>query len=111
VSDLNRSPKVKFSDYSALITKSVAETGYDSFHPSACVPGLLKDRFHVLDGQLSEEGEEAVALAWAKSLTKAGRIFLAFRAGGRRVTVAELKDGELVDGIILDVKPYIEVPE
>jgi hypothetical protein len=102
---------MKFADYSGLITRSVAEIGYNSFHPSACVPGLLKDRFHVLDGELSEEGEEAVALAWAKSLKNTGRIFLAFRAGGRRVTVAELKDGELVDGIVLDVRPYMEVSE
>ena len=100
---------MKFADYSGLITKSVAETGYDSFYPSACVPGLLKDQFHVLDRELSEEGEEVVALAWARSLKKSGRIFLAFRAGRRRVTVAELKDGKLVDGIILDVKPYIEI--
>jgi hypothetical protein len=102
---------VKFSDYSALITKSVAETGYDSFHPSACVPGLLKDRFYVLNGELSQAGEETLALDWAKSLKRSGKIFLAFRAGDRRVTVAELKDGELVDGVVLDVKPYIAASE
>jgi hypothetical protein len=102
---------VKFPDYRALITKSVAETGYDSFHPSACVPGLLKDRFYVLDGELSEKGEEAQALDWAKSLKESGKVFLAFRAGDRRVTVAELKNGELVDGVVLNVKPYIAASE
>jgi len=100
---------MKFRDYCSLMTRSVAETGYDSFHPSACVPGVLRDRFHVLDGELREEGEESVALSWAEALTKkSGTVFLAFRGGKRRVTVVELKDGAVVDGLVIKVNPYAE---
>lgn len=99
---------MKFRDYCSLMTKSVAETGYDSFHPSACVPGIFRDRFHVLDGELSEEGEESLALSWARSLAKSGTVFLAFRGGQRRVTVVELKDGTLADGLVIQVNPPVE---
>lgn len=101
-----------FRDYCSLIAKSVAETGYDAFRPSACVPSAAKDEFHVLDGELREEGEESVALSWVDSLTKkSGAAFLAFRAGKRRVTVAELKDGVLVEALVIKVNPSSEAPE
>jgi hypothetical protein len=100
---------MKFSEYVDVIKKSVAQSGYSSFHPSACIPGVFKNQFHVLEGELREEGEESVAVAWAKTLKKSGKIFLAFRAGDRRVTVVELKDGEVADGLVIQVNPYTEV--
>lgn len=101
-----------FRDYCSLIAKSVADTGYDAFRPSACVPSAAKDEFHVLDGELREEGEESIALSWGDSLTKkSGTVFLAFRGGERRVTVAELKDGALVEGLVIKVNPRSEASE
>jgi hypothetical protein len=100
---------MKFRDYCSLIAKSVAETGYDSFYPSACVPGFIKDKFHVLDGELTEIGEECVALTWAESLpTSSGKVFLAFRGGKRRVTVLELKGKAVLDSLVIQVNPYSE---
>lgn len=99
-----------FRDYCSIIAESVAETGYDSFLPSACVPGFAKDEFHVLEGGLSEKGEERVALSWAESLPKnSTTVFLAFRAGERRVTVLELKENAVIAGLVIRVNPDSEV--
>ncbi len=99
-----------FQDYCSLIQKSVAESGYDGFHPSACVPGIESDDHHVLESELTDEGEEAVALSWAESLARGSKtMFLAFRGGERRVTVLELKDGAVVEGLVIRVNPYTEV--
>ena len=100
---------MKFRDYCSLIAKSVAETGYDLFYPSACVPGFIKEKFYVLDGELTEGGEECVALTWAESLTKgSGAVFLAFRGGGRRVKVLELKGKAILESLVIQVNPYSE---
>ncbi len=100
---------MKFQDYCSLTAQSVAEAGYDAFFPSACIPGLLKDKFYVLDGKLSEEGEEQLALTWAESLPKSsGTMFLAFRGGKRRVTVLEMKGHLMIDGLVIQVEPYSE---
>lgn len=89
--------------------KSVAETGYNSFHPSACVPGLFRNKFHVLDCALKEDGEEVVALSWAKCLRKkSDTIYLAFRCGDRMVTVLKLKDDTVTDSLSIEVHPYLE---
>lgn len=103
---------MKFRDYCSLIADSVAETGYDSFYPSACVPGLLKDTFHVLEGELSEEGEERVATSWAESLSRnSNTMFLAFRSGSRKVAVLALKGHTVADRITIHVNPYSEESE
>ena len=71
--------------------------------------GFTKDNFHVLDGELAENGEECVALAWAESLSKgSGKVFLAFRTGGRRVTVLLLKDKVVLDNLVIQVAPHSE---
>lgn len=98
-----------FRDYCSLIANSVVETGYAAFRPSACVPDDTQDEFHVLDGGLSEDGQESVAFAWADSLPKkSGMVFLAYRGGDRKVLVVELKDGAFVHGIVIKVNPYAE---
>ena len=98
-----------FRDYLSIIAKSVAETGYDYFRPLACLPGSVREELLVLDGDLSDEGEESVALSWAESLAKnSDTIFLAFRGGKRRITVLELKDGAIIDGQVIQVNPYAE---
>ena len=98
-----------FRDYCSLIAQSVAETGYNQFRPSACIPSRTKDAFHVLECELSEEGEESAALSWAKSLSKnLSTTFVAFRGGGRRIAVVELKANAVVDGIVIHVNPHSE---
>ena len=95
-----------FHDYCSIIADSVAETGYDSFHPSACVPSDETDEFHVLDGELCEEGEEHLARSWAESLSETSdTIFLAFRGGNRRVTVLELRTNAVINSIAMRVNP------
>jgi hypothetical protein len=101
-----------FHEYVSLIAQSVAETGYDQFHPSACVSNSTDEKLHVLDGELTEEGEEAVALSWTESISKTSdTIFLAFRGGKRTVAVIELKGGKVMDRKTIRVTPHEEDSE
>jgi hypothetical protein len=96
-------------DYASLIAKSVAETGYDAFRPSACVSSATKESMHVLETELSEGGEESLAREWAKSLEKCdSTLFAAYRAGDRVIAVVELRKASVVDKITIQVRPYVE---
>lgn len=95
--------------YSELIAKSVAETGYDFFRPSACISSSEVNEMCVLDIALKEEGETTEALAWGASLLKEGAtLFLAYRSGNRVVTVSEVREKEVVAKITIDVHAYDE---
>ena len=48
-----------FSDYIEVITKSVCETGFDMFLPSLCTADGGEISMKVLNGELSEDGDEA----------------------------------------------------
>jgi hypothetical protein len=91
------------------MAKSVAETGYDFFLPSACISGADANEMCVLDIALKEEGEKAEALAWGASLVKEGAVlFLAYRTGNRLVTVAEVREKKVVAKMTISIRPHDE---
>ena len=49
-----------FEEYIEIIKGSVAETGYDNFRPSLCIPGE-QIKMDVFDTSLSQAGEEILA--------------------------------------------------
>ena len=95
-----------FEEYCQLIAESVAESGYDSFSPALCVPGE-EIRMCLLEGPLSEEGEEALAGEWVLEFTEPGKtVFLAFRSGRRVVTVLEIVGKVATRKRSINVLPY-----
>lgn len=80
-----------FEDYIDIIRVSVANTGYNQFFPSLCVSSETADKFAVLETELSEGGEEDLAMNWVENvLGEHHTTFLAFRAGRRIVTVRQI---------------------
>ena len=68
-----------FEEYIEIIKGSVAETGYDNFRPSLCIPGE-QIKMDVFDTSLSQAGEEILAKEWASQFTEQAKtLFLAFR--------------------------------
>lgn len=97
---------MKFSEYVELIKGSVAEEGYDGFHPSMCQLGPAT-KLHVLDGELGPDGDEEAAKHWAGLFaSERGTLFLAYRSGGRRVDVCEIVGRDVTKKIGIEVKPY-----
>jgi hypothetical protein len=95
--------------YSELTAKSVAETGYDFFRPSACISSSDANEMCVLDIELKEEGEKTEALAWGASLLKEGStLFIAYRSGNRVVTVSEVREKEVVAKMTINVRAHDE---
>jgi hypothetical protein len=95
--------------YSAIIAKSVAETGYEHFKPSACVSTPDEEEMSVLDIELKEEGETSDALSWGATLLKEGAVlFLAYRSGNHVVTVAEVHGRSIVQKMNIHVRPHDE---
>ena len=80
-----------FSDYHDLIKKSVCETGFDGFLPSLCTVDGDDITMKVLDGELSEQGDEEVAMSWAEQFMRDGRtVFVAYRSGRSTVAIVEI---------------------
>lgn len=83
---------MNFSAYCEIIQSSVAAEGYDEFLPSLCV---LEPQFkmQVLATELSDGGEEVLALEWARSVApESPLLYIAYRIPGRRIEIAELQD-------------------
>jgi len=79
-----------FEDYVQIIVTSVCETGYEAFLPSLCLVEGEQNTMMVLEGDLSEGGEEDLSKEWAATfMNDESNVFLAFRSGQRRVTVME----------------------
>ena len=96
-------------DYCSLISGSVAETGYDSFRPSACVYSAESVQMHVLEVELKDEGDASAALTWGASLLKEGAVlYLAYRSGNRTVTVSAVRENKVVEKIVVRVRPSTE---
>ncbi len=100
---------MNFQSYTELIKQSVADSGYDGFLPSL---GLLNDDkvdLNVLDTELHEDGEKAIALDWASQYTECNRkLFCAYRIGNRCVEVVEVTGTEVTDKIQIEIRPYLE---
>jgi hypothetical protein len=80
-----------FEDYIDIIRASVANTGYNQFFPSLCVSKETADEFAVLETELSEGGEEELAMNWVENVVgEHHTTFLAFRAGGGIVNVRKI---------------------
>ena len=102
-----------FDQYVKLTKQSVAERGYNYFYPCACIVSNDTDEICVLDGALSDDGEEVVAKEWVATMLDSkniggGSVYLAFRAGNRTVVVCDIKDRAVVDKVWLQVEPYKE---
>ncbi|HEY5742267.1 MAG TPA: hypothetical protein VIS99_06975 [Terrimicrobiaceae bacterium] len=93
-----------FEEYIEIIKGSVAETGYDNFRPSLCIPGE-QIKMDVFDTSLSQAGEEILAKEWASQFTEQDKtLFLAFRSGQRTITVIKIVGTEATkkQGIIVN---------
>jgi hypothetical protein len=110
VADLERfAERMNLEDYSSFIAKSVAETGYDYFRPSACISSPESEEMCILDIELKAEGEKSEAFRWGASLLREGAVlFLAFRSGDRVVTVAEIREQAVVGKVAIRVNPSDE---
>lgn len=98
---------MNFDDYFGVIVKSVSQTGYNAFLPSACVVEDGKVVMKVLEGDLSEDGEEELAWEWGSTFFKeALTVFLAYRRGQRTVTVLEFLGSEPIRKREIKVDPY-----
>ncbi len=81
---------MSFDNYFSVMVKSVSETGYNAFLPSACVINGNEIEMKVLESDLSEDGEEALAWEWVANFFKEEKtVYLAYRRGQRTVTVLE----------------------
>jgi hypothetical protein len=86
-----------FENYCRLITDSARESGYDAFLPSLCSVYEGNIVMHVLDGDLSEDGDEVVAKEWAAMFMQDGdALFLAYRRGRHTLSVEEFRASKLV---------------
>jgi len=93
-----------FAQYVQVIKESVASQGYDQFFPSLS-DGKSDVSLKVLECELSEAGEEALAKDWAGTFLKQSRvIYLAYRSGGRHVDVCEIRGSEVTDKVRIHVK-------
>jgi hypothetical protein len=98
-----------FEDYIDIIRASVANTGYNQFFPSLCVSSETEDEFAVLETELSEGGEEEMAMNWVENVMgEHHTTFLAFRAGGRIVTVRKIVGLDAVLQANIRVEPVAE---
>ena len=80
-----------FADYIDLVVESVSETGYDTFFPSLVIVEGEGTLMKVLEGELSAEGEERLALHWAESFLQDTRtVYLSFRLGQGTVAILEI---------------------
>jgi hypothetical protein len=62
----------------------------------------------VLDGEVSEGGDEQLAMSWAESFVRDGRtVFLAYRRGQRTITVLEILGADAVRKREIKVDPYM----
>jgi hypothetical protein len=76
--------------YVKVICRSLSEQGYDHFYPSICAVEDTQVVMKVLYAELSEAGEEELALKWAESFfANEKTVFVAYRRGQRKVTVLE----------------------
>jgi hypothetical protein len=91
-----------FGEYVEIIKQSISTEGYAQFHPSLCEPGR-ETRLHVLDCELSVSGEEAIAKEWAATFHRAGAIYIAYRAGERRVDVCEIRNRAVTEKLCIAV--------
>ena len=97
---------MKFADYIEIIKDAVAHGGYDYFHRSLCEPSHGA-KLHVLDGGLLPDGDERIAKEWAANFAEKGKVlYLAYRAGERRVDVCEITDHNMTDKVHIVVNPY-----
>ncbi len=98
---------MSFDDYSSLMAKSVSETGYDAFLPSACVVSEDTIEMKVLEGELSEDGEEDPAWEWAANFFEESKtVYLAYRRGQKTVTVLEFLGSKPLRKREIKVEPY-----
>lgn len=87
----------EFDDYCLLIQESMNGRGYDGFFPSARSSDAHQFEVMVLETELGDQGDEELAMEWAKALMEAHpRVFIAFRAAQEKVIVRELEDGRVI---------------
>ena len=68
-------------------------------HRSLCEPSHGA-KLHVLDGGLLPDGDERIAKEWAANFAEKGKVlYLAYRAGERRVDVCEVTDHNVTDKV------------
>lgn len=95
---------ITFAQYIEIIKDSVASQGYDQFFPSLC-DGRSGVHLNVLECELSNNGEEALAKDWAASVLKSSPwVYLAYRVGGRHVDVCEIRGLEVIKKVRITVK-------
>lgn len=96
-----------FESYTKLILQSAATCGYDRFLPSLCVSTDDTEELSVLETDLLDEGEKAIALDWALQFTGANqRVYCAYRIGSRQIEVIEVTGAEVTDKRRVNVRPF-----
>lgn len=96
-----------FDSYFDIIVDSAREKGYNAFLPSLCSVEEDNIVMKVLDGDLSEDGDEVLANEWATNFMKDGRtVFLAFRRGDRTVRVQEFHGPDVIRAKQFILDPY-----
>ena len=97
-----------FDSYFDIIVESARERGYNAFLPSLCSVEDDNIVMKVLDGDISEDGDERLANEWATNFMQDGRtVFLAYRRGDRTVRVQEFLGSELVRAKQFILDPYV----
>ncbi|MGZ5518458.1 MAG: hypothetical protein ACXWJX_12255 [Limisphaerales bacterium] len=95
---------ITFAQYVEIIKESVATEGYDRFFPSLC-DGRSGVGLNVLECELSNAGEEALAKKWAARFLESNpSVYLAYRAGCRHVDVCEIRGREVTNKVRIIVK-------
>lgn len=96
-----------FEEFCEIMKQSIAKQGYDQFYPMLVIDDAAEDaiNMNVLEGDLSSDGEEEVAKAWAAEFD-APHKFLAYRAGNRHIQLCEFLDNDVKDEVSVRVLPY-----
>ena len=98
---------MNFDSYTKLIKQSVAECGYDEFLPYLCISNGDTEELSVLETELHDDGDKAVALDWASQfMGTCQKLFCAYRIGNRQVEVVEVTGTEVTEKMHIDVQPY-----
>jgi hypothetical protein len=97
-----------FERYFDVIVDSACRAGYNAFLPSLCAVEDDNIVMKVLEGDISEDGDELLANEWATNFMKDGRsVFVAYRCGNRTVRVQEFLGSELIRAKQFMLDPYV----
>src|SRR5690606_32951449 len=103
-----KTSSMTFDSFFGIIVDSARQRGYSAFLPSLC--SLEDDTIvmKVLDGDISEDEDEQLAIEWATNFRREGRtVFLAYRRGNCTVRVQEFFGSELIAEKQFILDPYV----